>query len=133
MADDGFKTNIVALASFADYLEELGDPRAAGYRALWKSRLYPWDHFPGKVSWWNQWRGPLSKKMFGDFFVEDPDSHVGELPEDLYKLLEGGILPSDTNDENVCWGYNSIPEALDAFAVAFSKLPAERQRELLGE
>lgn len=102
---------------FADWLEERGDPRAEGYRALgvWKRRP-----FLGGSAWCWWW------KLSGSHF--HPDSFHNALPADWFAALEGdkdSFFP-------VAGRRMAAPRYLeDAAALAFAKLPPERRAELL--
>ncbi len=92
---------------FADWLEERGDPRADGYRALGVLKRVP------IKAWWFQYASALVNKV-------SPDTHV--LPMDWYFLLPQGVAQ----------GWPEIRrEAEDITALAFAKLPAARRAELL--
>lgn len=111
---------------FADWLEERGDPRAEGYRALGvlgkqaevsgNGNLH--DDFPGPdvYEWWS----PGASEAHGD-----------TLPLDWFGLIEtswvyhgaGGIVASKD--------FAGRREANDAAALAFSRLPPDRRAELL--
>ncbi len=111
----------------ADFLEERGDPRAAGYRALGARRMLP-SHGRnadlanpprGSIELW--WWTTIARRR-------------NSVPEDWFALIEG-LEPSDETFKpkainNNC---NTRREAEDAAARAFGKLPAERQAELLAE
>ena len=94
---------------FADWLEENGDPRAEGYRALGVLRRRP---FRGDQStFWTHWGLSLS----------------------LNVVLRNGTQSCLVGDwESRCGErYNSRRAAEDAAARAFATLPAERRAELL--
>lgn len=104
----------------ADWLEERGDPRAEGYRALGVLRLYPNRAHKmrgegGRDHWWEA--------------AGEVNHHPGALPNDWYDLLGAGSY--------VWWPphgrrpFLSRREIEDAAALAFAKLPAERRAELL--
>lgn len=107
---------------FADYLDEQGDPRGPGYRALGKlkRRAYRYgesgitamvkpEHFVGRE---------LNQKA-------DPNHDFARFPEDWYTAI-----PNSRQDIN--WTqFPSRHEAENAIALGFSKLPPERQQELL--
>ena len=120
---------------FADWLQDRGDPRAAGYRAIaiqqrrplqgHKSHKDPKDK-SGKVknldTWW--WHCPGNDSQVYTMY--------NHLPRDWYDLLPEGEgnksfwpVHSDTK------GLMSRRGCEDALALAFSKLPAARQAELL--
>jgi uncharacterized protein (TIGR02996 family) len=120
---------------FADWLQDRGDPRAAGYRALailqrrplqgQKSHKDPKDK-AGKTknvdTWW--WYCPAS-----DSNLYGMHNHI---PRDWFDLL-----PADEGNKSF-WpvhsdtkGFMSRRGCEDALALAFSKLPSARQAELL--
>ncbi len=112
---DEHRDDYVCRLVFADWLEERDDPRAAGYRALGVFRKYP-DHFLQSQSsfgheTWPWWRG------------EHSHDHI---PNDWYGLLE-----EYPTEGTVFKDYHSRQKADDAAAIAFSKLPSDRQKELL--
>lgn len=93
---------------FADWLQERGDPRADGYRALGFLRRWP---FRGvRRTFWTHWDSSLS-----------PDEVLGK---GTHSCLVGDW-------ESRCREmYNSRREAEDA-AFAFAELSAKRRAELL--
>jgi uncharacterized protein (TIGR02996 family) len=106
---------------FADWLDERGDPRADGYRALGGRRMLPdhgrnTDH--GSELWW--WTSI--------------ENQIGTVPSDWFALIEG-LEPADQNFKPRATGNNTNTrrEAEDAAALAFSKLPAQRQTELAAQ
>lgn len=93
---------------FADWLEERGDQRAEGYRALGRSRCAP--------------------AKFRSFWGYHPGSIKRELRDQW--------LPHDWFYARSQWcsyfrGHPSRRTAEDAAALAFAQLPAERRAELL--
>lgn len=118
---------------FADWLDERGDPRAEGYRALGGRRNYPvqdtLDHHRG------HW-------VHGCWFyhTDDHDSirtnfpatclDCNELPADW--VFEANRIRDSGSHNRVWCGYvKTRREAEDAAALAFANLPAERRAELL--
>jgi uncharacterized protein (TIGR02996 family) len=106
---------------FADWLEERGDPRADGYRAIARQKRRPLksqrQRENGVVWWW--WH------RFGGTFY----NHV---PDDWFDLLPPGpgskmFWPSQAGPENL----RSRRECEDALALAFGRLPEVRRRQLL--
>jgi uncharacterized protein (TIGR02996 family) len=104
----------------ADWLQERGDPRAEGYRALGVQRLHPltatqaFDPWEGRTAW-----------IFGH-----PKSYqcprTGRLPSDWFKR----VAKNEGSDQ--WWRrYLSRRECEDAVARAFARLPAARRAELL--
>jgi uncharacterized protein (TIGR02996 family) len=107
---DDWQTRLV----LADFLEEHGDERAAGYRAMVATGRMP---FRDRPCW-----------------IGSPTMYAPEaLPYDWFNLLKvkgkwGNCAP--------LWGSRAGGPATrreleDAAAIAFAKLPAERQFELL--
>lgn len=107
---------------FADWLEEQGDQRASGYRALGTRRMVP-SHGsrtepPGELWWW-------TSLLSGG---------AGTVPQDWFALIEELHPLSDefkprANGSNT----NTRREVEDAAARAFARLPADRQQELMSE
>jgi uncharacterized protein (TIGR02996 family) len=106
---DDWQTRLV----FADWLDEQGDPRAAGYRALATLRARP--QSTGS-HWW-------SNRADADW-----SSHAGFnlLPEDWFELT----TPSMESQSCHC-DFDTRRDAEDAAARAFARLSAQRQTELL--
>jgi uncharacterized protein (TIGR02996 family) len=108
---------------FADWLEEHGDPRAEGYRALGACRYVLCDYYPGK-------RPQYLPHQRSSIFCEE--GGIGKdcdyrLPSDWYKkLLRRGYKSTDT-----CIPFENRRAAEDAAALAFTKLSAKRRAELL--
>lgn len=108
---------------FADWLQERGDPRAEGYRALGATRRQPRNFCNAGKDWlWHP-----------DVHALDLD-HVPSasiLPKDWYDALDGG-RPFGA----LVWPCSTKPvftrrAAEDAAALAFANLPAARRAELL--
>lgn len=114
-----------ARMTFADWLDDRGDPRAAGYRALGQLGLRPYrDHgWPGgsmsthkvvgyRYEWWNE---------------EADDENSGEHPECVlpwYRHLKGGyVYEGDDGIEST--DYLSRREAEDAAALAYVEYEKE--------
>lgn len=121
---DDWQTRLV----LADFLQEQGDPRAEGYRALAAGRLHP--------GTWDGHRGPDgSQEILAAFYCVPPSADGAskqviardELPRDWFNLIEK--LPVDI--------YTRLRSRLtrrdmeDAAAVAFAALGAERRAQLL--
>jgi uncharacterized protein (TIGR02996 family) len=112
---DGGQTRLV----FADWLQERGDPRADGYRAIAIQRRRPLDSpQKGKTAWW--WHCHPSAE------------HHNVVASDWFTLLPANVgsklfwpLITETG------GIKSRRECEDALASAFAQLPPERQTELL--
>ena len=112
----------------ADWLQERGDPRAAGYRAVAVQQRRPLEgekkHDDGKThrTWW--WYCPHA-----DSPAYSMHNHV---PRDWFDLLPAGegsesFWPVHT----ATGGLKSRRDCEDALALAFAKLPPARQAELL--
>lgn len=106
---------------FADWLQDRGDPRAAGYRATAARQRRPLQgqHMNADTWWWY-----TAAPQEGDFH-----NHV---PGDWFALL-----PADEGSGHF-WpvfrangGIKSRRACEDALVLAFAKLPAARQAELL--
>jgi uncharacterized protein (TIGR02996 family) len=109
---------------FADWLQERGDPRAEGYRALGLLRLVP-----HRVKYRNApWRDQMVW-VLGNDNNADTNRQVGAmLPTDWFTRVRQG--PGSDS----WWVRNPKRSELeDAVAAAFSQLPAERRAELLTE
>lgn len=101
----------------ADALEECGSPLADGYRALgWLKRdsSFSGTRESGKLCWLRLW----AEDEVGDSEWRMEKS-CDTLPEDWHKLADGWTH------------YPTRREAEDAAAIGFSRLPPDRQRELL--
>ena len=107
---------------FADWLQDRGDSRAAGYRAIAVQERRPLSstHLKRDTCWWHCASGdPLDRThnvIPGDWFALLPAAEGSRL---FWPLLTqtGGI--------------KSRRECEDALALAFSRLPADRQAALL--
>jgi uncharacterized protein (TIGR02996 family) len=117
---------------FADWLEEQGDPRAEGYRALGVLRRVP-NRRPGSYFRF-LWSSDLKDR------VDWTDRYV--LPADWYRHLTENDLVYFPDDEPDRTLYRSTRKyalearesrrsAEDKAALAFTELPAERRAELL--
>jgi uncharacterized protein (TIGR02996 family) len=108
---------------FADWLEERGDPRAEGYRALGTLKLYPRWVPKSPVQWYHTdrleyWKGS------GEEYCH--------LPGDWFDACEGGKGRNLEKDKPFyLWHYQTKCAAEDAAALAFARLPPERRAELL--
>ena len=109
---------------FADWLQERGDPRADGMRALGVLRRWPFEYWKqegyGDEEMWGFHNGTGSSTPKGKLSALVPACHA--LPQDWMCLL---------TTETWTPQYRSVREAQDAAALAFDKLPAERRAELL--
>ncbi len=115
---DDWQTRLV----LADFLDDRGDPRAAGYRAIAVQRRYPLQGaYRGKVAWW--WHSYLR--------ANTSDFH-NVVPHDWFALLPTGEGTAQFWPVfNEMGRVRTRRECEDALALAFAKLPAIRQAELL--
>jgi len=106
---------------FADWLQDRGDPRAAGYRAIAAQQRRPLQgrHQKSDACWWCSATGPLSQTH-----NLIPRDWFGLLPEGEGSKMFWPLL----NDKGVV---KSRRECEDALALAFAQLPADRQAALL--
>ena len=103
---------------FADWLDERGDERAEGYRALGRLRLCPFVENVGY--WWTTLgRGLLP--------VSGVRANGCTLPVDWFALIE--LSPRSESFKPLGAGTRRAVE--DAAAVAFSKLSVKRRAALL--
>jgi uncharacterized protein (TIGR02996 family) len=108
---------------FADWLADRGDPRAAGYRAIAIQERRPLQgHNKDREAWW--WHALPSGASNDNFY--------NIIPYDWFELLPPG------EGSKMFWpvfsekgGVKSRRECEDALALAFSRLPPERQAALL--
>lgn len=108
---------------FADWLQDRGDVRAAGYRAIAAQQRRPLEGTHGtlnKQGWWWHCPGTGTRACHND------------IPADWFALLP----QKEGNDSfwplhTATGGLRTRAECEDALARAFAKLPPERQTELL--
>lgn len=107
---------------FADWLEEQGDPRADGYRAMGLRRFSP-TYFDG-AGWW-VW---LNARWAAGYPTRREELRLSILPDDWYDLLPQTHYapPNHCAEER-----KVLRESLDDAALAFAKLPLARRVELL--
>jgi uncharacterized protein (TIGR02996 family) len=113
---DDWQTRLV----FADWLEERADPRAAGYRALAVRRWHAYR--PNFTGYWT----------VGNYRADHPND-VSDLPDDWFDHV-WNATPRDsrTKASRGRWvALDTRRTAEDAAALAFAKLSAKRQHELL--
>ena len=109
---------------FADWLQERGDVRAEGYRALGVLRLWPLEYQDDGPAW-------SFHNGFGRYQSEDVPKHHA-LPKPwfeaakMHNKVRLWMHPPDTN-------LRTRHEAEDVAALAFSKLPPESRAELLAD
>jgi uncharacterized protein (TIGR02996 family) len=119
---------------FADWLEERGDPRANGYRALGKLQKQPYRYRYNFID------DPESTNIDHTWFELglEPDSSHFEIPKDWLNLVQGHDqhyihhLSGSNSIESKIFVNRPRQHAEDAAAHAFNQLPLERQAELLG-
>lgn len=108
---------------FADWLEDRGDPRAEGYRALGVHKRHPYhgdptmpDNDDGRRHGWSWWGAGVG--MGGSHFHLHPSWRE--------------LVPSYRT--SYIWGawQRTRRETEDAAALAFARLPAALRAELLG-
>jgi uncharacterized protein (TIGR02996 family) len=126
-AHDDHTTRMV----FADWLEEQGDPRAEGYRALGKLQIQP-----HKTDWTGMETHPQRNSniyVYGTGGAMIDAQH--KLPDDWAALIPYKISENDPDYHGriAHWRENYLTrkEAEDAAALAFAQLPPERKEELL--
>lgn len=100
---------------FADWLEEQGDARAEGYRALGRLGLYVSRNTEGKWAWFCVALGGPAMP-----------------PRDWYALIAGGNPLASPALHRHSKAFATRREAENAAALAFARLPALRRAELLG-
>lgn len=114
---------------FADWLQERGDARAEGYRALGKPGCYPNSYSEkgqqsreaGKITRWMYWTDPRPVRR------TLPKQELDWLPLDWFELI-----PRLPNETYACFQERATRRELeDAAALAFARLPAKRRAELL--
>jgi uncharacterized protein (TIGR02996 family) len=107
---------------YADWLQERGDERAEGYRALGMAR-----HFPGRSEFSQPHRWGFTNPANDVAGKHGWGSHV--LPREWWEVMDPGEV---SREDNPWWNWHpSRREAEDAAALAFAGLPPERRAELL--
>ena len=117
---DAWQTRLV----FADWLDEHGDPRAEGYRALGVLRRWPTHEYRDE-------KGASNCCPYWAHTNSIPICESIELPLDWFRLLEVDgksdlFAPAWVNRTDA-----TRRELEDAAAVAFARLPSARRAELL--
>jgi uncharacterized protein (TIGR02996 family) len=110
---------------FADWLEERGDPRAEGYRALAAGRYVLCDRYPGEPVRY------IPHEM-SRIFPTDRRDDTGRdyhLPRDWYGAVQRAAPELAPFSTFVLFPNRRAAE--DAAATAFAALPAERRAKLL--
>jgi uncharacterized protein (TIGR02996 family) len=113
---------------FADWLEERGDPRAEGYRAMGRRQRYARLSFcaPKHYGWWDE----SDDEVRGGSGTLDPD----DIPTDWLRATaeQGKLLRLRSFlDHGTSIDFRTRRQAEDAAALAFATLPAARRKELL--
>lgn len=104
---------------FADWLEEQGDERAEGYRAMLACGLH------GANGAGNEYVSEMTTCWFPD--TAHINTAYTEVPADWYDALGESGVSSGLYTED----YPDRRAAEDALARAFTKFPEDRRRELL--
>jgi uncharacterized protein (TIGR02996 family) len=110
---------------FADWLQERGDPRAEGYRALAVRRAVPQPPHgrPRRSGSQPGWA----------FWISSPGA-ASLLPEDWWFMWKAAVQTARTvNQKAIPYCLPTRRAAEDAAALAFAELPAERRTALLAE
>lgn len=111
----------------ADWLQERGDERAPGYRALGANGFVPEHHRAGNFYYHD------GGKPKPEWMTAYPAEAV--LPTDWFAVVTAGQVSQHLRDEDdssiSCNMGKRRSVAEDAAAIAFSKLPATRRAELL--
>jgi uncharacterized protein (TIGR02996 family) len=125
---------------FADWLQERGDSRAEGYRALGRMRRVPTWAFrqPSSRAPWYLWLSDKHSEARASVFKQHAQVlRAAALPADWCRRMYLG-LPKEARSgwrfELGWFGYGtSRREVEDAAARAFAKLPPQRRAKLLAE
>jgi uncharacterized protein (TIGR02996 family) len=114
----------------ADWLDDRGDPRGPGYRALAMHRRTPVrSGTPGKFTYPGYCTTQGAMIVFGDEALAE--AGFAALPDDWLAATQNYLGPADPLGESE-WACAATPRAAeDAAAGAFAELPAARQTELL--
>ena len=115
---------------FADWLEEQGDPRADGYRALGTQRRVPVrPNTPSQFIHPGYCTKRASKDVFGEAALEEAGHAV--LPWDWFPALKKELGETDPLGDRRWACGKTVRGIEDAAARAFARLPAARRAELL--
>jgi uncharacterized protein (TIGR02996 family) len=108
---------------FADWLQERGDPRAEGYRALGALRLKP------STSAFNRPDPCWGFSHPENSYANQRSRRACVLPRDWWEVMDPGVV---SRASNASWNWHLSRRATeDAAALAFASLPPERRAELL--
>jgi len=116
---------------FADWLDDRGDPRAGGYRALGMLKLFPLCAFSDKSCFsYTTVKNPVC------IIHKDNPYRSYSLPHDWYEAMRLAwpheLDEWDQYGEPRYWNYIRLRQRCeDAVALAFSRLPDWRRVELL--
>jgi uncharacterized protein (TIGR02996 family) len=123
------------LAVFSDWLRDRDDPRADGYAALARHRKRPLLQTLTKMrkaelnGVWFAWL-KVAHAVHSDHAGRAKSTDPGALPPDWYDTVREFSQFPDWKP--TAWAFfHSRSEALDAAALGFVQLPAERRAELL--
>jgi uncharacterized protein (TIGR02996 family) len=107
---------------FADWLQDRGDPRAEGYRAMAVRNRHPLQgrHLNADTWWWHA----CAEARMAEFHNHVPQDWFGLLPPDEGSTQFWPVFRSGG-------GVKTRRECEDALALAFAKLTAEQQAKLL--
>jgi uncharacterized protein (TIGR02996 family) len=108
---------------FGDWLEEHGDPRSEGYRALGLLRLRPYPF--GDTGRWT-WLNSKVITFYGNATRRKIREACSVLPDDWFSLVEEHRHGCGCAAER-----RNAAQSFDDAAIAFAKLPESRRRELL--
>ncbi len=115
---------------FADWLEERGDPRAEGYRALGKLGRVPWLPEHGGKDWiygWNYdkyWKENLHREGTFGYTAQGKDTlpkSWNEKAREILPSVHGGLYHTDRRTLE------------DAAALAFGQLPPDSKEHIMGQ
>jgi uncharacterized protein (TIGR02996 family) len=107
----------------ADWLQDRGDPRAEGYRALGLRRLQP---SPSVFTQPHQCWGFSNPE---NSYTNQRGRRACVLPRDWWEVMDSGEA---SREHNPSWNWHpSRRAAEDVAALAFANLPTERRAELL--
>lgn len=131
--------NFLLRAVYADLLDERGDPRAAGYRAIGMCQLSPAEYTvdPDDITKVTSWGPSKTGTWFTSAPTDYPIHQAFDLPHDWFEAL-GLVDPESVTSvpngiiQETRWTpeYPTTLDAEDHAALAFLKLPAERQEQL---
>lgn len=125
-AIDRDPTDWLARGALADYLEEIGDERAVGWRALNATGRVPWHWTGSKDKGW--WTDPTNSSSF----LKELTRSRSVLPYDWFDLLSSKETQTFYERDLIAWPQSlGWWRPLNEAALAFARLPPDRQSELL--